>query len=46
MRSSFIKVEASKFTEVDYVGRDVEDILRDLVELSAKMLCEEWACSG
>ena len=30
----FIKVEATKFTEVGYVGRDVEQIIRDLVEIS------------
>lgn len=34
----FIKVEASKFTEVGYVGRDVESIIRDLTELSVKMV--------
>ncbi len=33
----FIKVEASKFTEVGYVGRDVESIIRDLVDVSMKM---------
>ena len=32
----FIKVEATKFTEVGYVGRDVEQIIRDLVETSIK----------
>ncbi|MBW2356741.1 MAG: AAA family ATPase, partial [Deltaproteobacteria bacterium] len=32
--SPFIKVEASKFTEVGYVGRDVESMVRDLVELT------------
>ncbi|MFO8056997.1 MAG: ATP-dependent protease ATPase subunit HslU [bacterium] len=37
----FMKVEASKFTEVGYVGRDVESMIRDLVELSVKMLEEE-----
>ncbi|MFC1537841.1 ATP-dependent protease ATPase subunit HslU [Candidatus Latescibacterota bacterium] len=36
----FLKVEASKFTEVGYVGRDVESIIRDLVGLSVKMLKE------
>ena len=36
--SPFIKVEASKFTEVGYVGRDVESMVRDLVELSVNML--------
>jgi ATP-dependent HslUV protease ATP-binding subunit HslU len=39
--SPFIKVEASKFTEVGYVGRDVESIIRDLVELSIGMVKEE-----
>ena len=39
--SPFIKVEASKFTEVGYVGRDVESMVRDLVEISVKMLREE-----
>jgi ATP-dependent HslUV protease ATP-binding subunit HslU len=34
----FMKVEASKFTEVGYVGRDVESMIRDLVELSINML--------
>lgn len=37
----FLKVEATKFTEVGYVGRDVESILRDLVDISMKMLREE-----
>jgi len=37
----FIKVEATKFTEVGYVGRDVESIIRDLVDIAAKMLREE-----
>ena len=36
--SPFIKVEASKYTEVGYVGRDVESMVRDLVELSQNML--------
>ena len=36
--SPFIKVEASKFTEVGYVGRDVESMVRDIVELSVNML--------
>src|SRR5210317_1342008 len=34
----FIKVEATKFTEVGYVGRDVESIIRDLAEAAVKML--------
>jgi len=37
----FIKVEASKFTEVGYVGRDVESMIRDLVELSVQMVRKE-----
>src|SRR5499427_8839080 len=37
----FIKVEASKFTEVGYVGRDVESIVRDLTELAINMVREE-----
>jgi len=37
----FIKVEATKFTEVGYVGRDVESIIRDLVEVAVKMTREE-----
>lgn len=37
----FIKVEATKFTEVGYVGRDVETIVRDLVETGVKMLREQ-----
>jgi ATP-dependent HslUV protease ATP-binding subunit HslU len=37
----FIKVEASKFTEVGYVGRDVESMIRDLTDLAVKMVKEE-----
>ena len=37
----FIKVEATKFTEVGYVGRDVESIIRDLADVAVKMLREE-----
>ncbi|MEJ2643808.1 MAG: ATP-dependent protease ATPase subunit HslU [Gammaproteobacteria bacterium] len=40
-RAPFIKVEATKFTEVGYVGRDVESIVRDLVDASIKMTREE-----
>ncbi|HXI09159.1 MAG TPA: AAA family ATPase, partial [Thermodesulfobacteriota bacterium] len=40
-QAPFIKVEASKFTEVGYVGRDVESIIRDLAELSVKMVKDE-----
>ena len=39
--SPFLKVEASKFTEVGYVGRDVESMIRDLVELSVNMAKSE-----
>jgi len=42
-QAPFIKVEASKFTEVGYVGRDVESIIRDLTELAVKMVREEEA---
>ncbi|MBI4524257.1 MAG: ATP-dependent protease ATPase subunit HslU [Deltaproteobacteria bacterium] len=40
-QAPFIKVEASKFTEVGYVGRDVESIIRDLAELAVSMVKEE-----
>jgi len=39
--SPFLKIEASKFTEVGYVGRDVESMIRDLVELSVNMVKAE-----
>jgi ATP-dependent HslUV protease ATP-binding subunit HslU len=39
--SPFLKVEASKFTEVGYVGRDVESMVRDLTELAVEMVREE-----
>ena len=39
--SPFLKVEASKFTEVGYVGRDVESMIRDLIEISIEMVREE-----
>jgi ATP-dependent HslUV protease ATP-binding subunit HslU len=42
-QSPFVKVEASKFTEVGYVGRDVESMVRDLVELAVDMVREEKA---
>ncbi|TYO97490.1 ATP-dependent HslUV protease ATP-binding subunit HslU [Geothermobacter ehrlichii] len=42
-RAPFIKVEASKFTEVGYVGRDVESMIRDLLELAILMVKEEEA---
>src|SRR5699024_4974279 len=37
-QAPFIKIEATKFTEVGYVGRDVETIIRDLVEISIKQM--------
>jgi len=40
-QAPFIKVEASKFTEVGYVGRDVESIVRDLTELAIQLVSEE-----
>src|SRR6201995_2635997 len=39
--SPFLKVEASKFTEVGYVGRDVEAMIRDLVDIAIDMIREE-----
>ena len=41
VQSPFVKVEASKFTEVGYVGRDVESMVRDLVELAVDMVREK-----
>ena len=41
VKAPFVKVEASKFTEVGYVGRDVESIIRDLVEVSYNLVREE-----
>ena len=38
MNAPFVKVEATKFTEVGYVGRDVESMIRDLVEASIRMV--------
>jgi len=40
-RSPFMKIEASKFTEVGYVGRDVESIVRDLTEIGVKLVRDE-----
>jgi ATP-dependent HslUV protease ATP-binding subunit HslU len=40
-QSPFLKIEASKFTEVGYVGRDVESMIRDLVEIAIKLVREE-----
>jgi ATP-dependent HslUV protease ATP-binding subunit HslU len=42
-RAPFLKVEASKFTEVGYVGRDVDSIVRDLVEVAVKLVRDEAA---
>ena len=42
-QAPFIKVEASKYTEVGYVGRDVESMIRDLTELAVNMVKSEMA---
>lgn len=41
VKAPFVKVEATKFTEVGYVGRDVESMVRDLVEMAVRMVREE-----
>ena len=41
VKAPFVKVEATKFTEVGYVGRDVESIIRDLVEVSIRLVKDE-----
>lgn len=41
VRAPFVKVEATKFTEVGYVGGDVESMIRDLVEMSVRLVKEE-----
>ncbi|MFN3468038.1 MAG: AAA family ATPase, partial [Candidatus Brocadiales bacterium] len=41
VKSPFLKVEASKYTEVGYVGRDVESMIKDLVEISVNMVKQE-----
>ncbi len=41
VNAPFVKVEATKFTEVGYVGRDVESIIRDLVENAIRMVKQE-----
>ena len=41
VKAPFIKVEATKFTEVGYVGRDVESMIRDLVECSIRLVKDE-----
>lgn len=43
VNAPFVKVEATKFTEVGYVGRDVDSIIRDLMENSIRMVREEFA---
>ena len=40
-RAPFIKVEATKFTEVGYVGREVDSIIRDLMDVAVKMIRED-----
>jgi ATP-dependent HslUV protease ATP-binding subunit HslU len=44
-QAPFVKVEASKFTEVGYVGRDVESIVRDLAETGVALVLEEQKCT-
>src|SRR4029453_17548544 len=44
-QAPFIKVEASKYTEVGYVGRDVESMIRDLTELAVNMVKSEMAAA-
>ena len=41
-KAPFLKVEATKFTEIGYVGRDVDSIIRDLLDISIKMVREEF----
>lgn len=41
VKAPFVKVEATKFTEVGYVGRDVESMVRDLVEVAVRMITQE-----
>lgn len=43
VNAPFVKVEATKYTEVGYVGRDVESIIRDLSEVSIQLVRKEWA---
>ncbi|MBC7336192.1 MAG: AAA family ATPase, partial [Clostridia bacterium] len=43
VKAPFIKVEATKYTEVGYVGRDVESMVRDLVEMAVRMVKQEKA---
>ena len=43
VKAPLVKVEATKYTEVGYVGRDVESIIRDLTEVSVQLVRKEWA---
>jgi len=43
VKAPFVKVEATKFTEVGYVGRDVESIIRDLTEVGLQLVRKEWS---
>jgi len=43
VNAPFVKVEATKYTEIGYVGRDVESIIRDLTEVSIQLVRKEWA---
>ena len=43
VNAPFVKVEATKYTEVGYVGRDVESIIRDLTEVSIQLVRKEWS---
>jgi len=43
VKAPFVKVEATKYTEVGYVGRDVESIIRDLTEVGVQLVRKEWA---
>ena len=43
VKAPLVKVEATKYTEVGYVGRDVESIIRDLTEVSVQLTKKEWA---
>jgi len=42
VKAPFVKVEATKFTEVGYVGRDVDSIIRDLTEVGVQLVRKEW----
>ena len=45
-KAPFIKVEATKFTEVGYVGREVDSIIRDLMDVAIKMIREDAMTQG